>query len=416
MRLEWRSGAESTAAALYQLLGTRPGWRAQASRAALFLAASDVVRGRSDRAGAWLDRARAFGSKEDQLEVAYWRGRLAEIKGQARSAIGEYLTVARADLLHPLAQSAIARLAAPPLARAAAAEGRRLATSSRPDDLLGAWILAGEREAAAAAVWRRLRDALAGERGAEPYLHLSQVAVERWPLWRAPLDTPQEMLLALGLFHEGAPAMREDFPVSEPSLGFTGALLLAAAGETSRALAIAETIRYRAPDRLPLAMQPSAFQTLLYPLPFREAIEGQAKQRGLDPHLLAATIREESRFDPLALSPAAARGLAQFVLPTARGLAAGLQMKAVGPEDLYRPEVSVALGAGYLAQLLQVSGGAVHLAVAAYNAGEAEARLWRSYCYSEEREEFFTKVAFEETRAYLRRVLASQVEYARLYP
>src|SRR5262249_12814389 len=91
LRLEWRSRAESTAAELYRLLGPRRGWHARASRAALFLAASDVVRGRSDRASAWLDRARAFGSKEDQLEVAYWRGRLAELKGEARSAIGEYL-------------------------------------------------------------------------------------------------------------------------------------------------------------------------------------------------------------------------------------------------------------------------------------------------------------------------------------
>src|SRR5262249_49676320 len=83
LRLEWRSGAESTAAELYRLLGTRPGWHAQASRAALFLAASDVVRGRSDRASAWLDRARAFGSKEDQPEVAYRRGRLAGRQGEA---------------------------------------------------------------------------------------------------------------------------------------------------------------------------------------------------------------------------------------------------------------------------------------------------------------------------------------------
>jgi soluble lytic murein transglycosylase len=416
LRLEWRSGEEAKAAELYQLMSVHPAWRAQTSRAALFLAASDIVRGRGERAGAWLDRAGVFGGKDDQLEVAYWRGRLAELKGETRSAIGQYLIVARADLIHPLAQSAVARLAAPPLARAAAAEGKRLASSSRPEDLLGAWILLGGREGGGTAAWRRLREALGTERGAAPYLRLSQVPTERWPLWHASLDQPPEMLLALGLFREGAPAVREEFPLRDPSLGFTGAVLLAAAGETSRALGLAETIRFRAPDRLPLAMQPSAFQTLLYPLPFREVIERQASLRGLDPHLLAAAIREESRFDPLALSPAAARGLAQFILPTARVLAGGLQLGTLSPEDLYRPEVSIALGADYLARLLKSSGGAVHLAVTAYNAGEAEVRLWRSYCYSEEREEFFTKVAFEETRTYLRRVLASQVEYARLYP
>jgi soluble lytic murein transglycosylase len=416
LRLEWRSGDEAVATELYDLLGTRPGWRAPASRAALFLAASDIVRGRRDRAGAWLGRAGAYGGREDQLEVAYWRGRLAELKGDARAAVVEYLSVARADLIHPLAQSAVARLAAPPLARAALAEGRRLASSARPDDLFGAWVLLGEHEAGGNP-WRRLREALAGDRAAEPYLHLSQVPVARWPLWRAGPDKPPEMLLALGLFREGAPAVRQSFPPGEPSLGFTGAVFLAAAGETKRALDLAETIRLRAPDRLPLAMQPSAFQTLLYPLPFRDIIDDQAKRRGLDPHLLAAAIREESRFDPLALSPAAARGLAQFVLPTARGLARRvLDLGTLRAEDLYRPEVSIALGADYLARLLKAAGGNVPLAVAAYNAGEAEVRLWRSYCYSGESEELFTKIAFAETRTYLRRVLASRLEYARLYP
>ncbi len=420
LRLEWRSGEEATALELYDLLGTRPGWHAQASRAALFLAASDVVRGRRDRAGAWLDRAGAYGGQEDQIEVAYWRGRLDELKGELRAAIGEYLSVARADLIHPLAQAAVARLAAPRLAHAALAYGRRLASSSRPDDLFGAWVLLGEQEAGGSP-WRRLRDALADDRAAEPYLHLAQVPVARWPLWRADLDQPQEMLLALGLFREGAPAVRQHFPPGEPSLGFTGALFLAAAGETKRAMDLAETIRLRAPDRLPLAMQPSAFQTLLYPLPYREVIEAQSKRRGLDPHLLAAALREESRFDPLALSPAAARGLAQLVLPTARGLArralsVGTLQGTLRAEDLYRPEVSIALGAEYLARLLKTVEGNAPLAVAAYNAGETEARLWRSYCYSGGDDELFTKIAFAETRSYLRRVLASRLEYARLYP
>ncbi len=415
LRLEWRSGDERTAGQLYDLLGTRPGWRAQASRAALFLAASDVVRGRRERAGAWLDQAGAFGSKDDQLEITYWRGRLAELRGDVRAAIDEYSAVVRMDLIHPLAQSAVARLASPALAHAATAEGHRLAASTRPDDLFGAWVLSGSRETAGSA-WHRLRDTLAADRAAEPYLHLSQVTIARWPLWHTASDKPLEMLLALGLFREGAAAVRDDFPPSEPSLAFTGALLLAAAGETSRALRFGETIRLRAPDRLPLAMQPSAFQTLLYPLPYREAIELQARLHGIDAHLLAAIIREESRFDPYALSPAAARGLTQLVLPTARGLAGRPDLGPLRPEDLYRPEVSIALGGEYLTRLLKTAGGSLPLAVTAYNAGEAEVRLWRSYCYSGDADELFTKIAFEETRTYLRGVLASRLEYARLYP
>ncbi|HEY6324707.1 MAG TPA: hypothetical protein VJA16_24440, partial [Thermoanaerobaculia bacterium] len=78
LRLEWRTGNETTAASVLSMLGSSPQWRDSARRAAMFLAASDLVRGRADRAGAWLDRAAAGGPDEDLPEVAYWRGRLAE--------------------------------------------------------------------------------------------------------------------------------------------------------------------------------------------------------------------------------------------------------------------------------------------------------------------------------------------------
>ena len=53
--------------------------------------------------------------------------------------------------------------------------------------------------------------------------------------------------------------------------------------------------------------------------------------------------------------------------------------------------------------------------VAAYNAGENQAELWRSYCFSREPEEYFSKVGFAETRGYLSKVLESRAQYARLY-
>ena len=129
----------------------------------------------------------------------------------------------------------------------------------------------------------------------------------------------------------------------------------------------------------------------------------------------AAVIREESRFDRNALSPAAARGLTQLTLPTALRVAAQIDVGKISPEDLYRPEVSVALGAAYLGTLLKELQGSDFLAVAAYNAGEPQARLWRSYAYSPEMEELFSKIGFRETRSYLRRVLTSRAHYAELY-
>ena len=73
----------------------------------------------------------------------------------------------------------------------------------------------------------------------------------------------------------------------------------------------------------------------------------------------------------------------------------------------------------YLAELERHFGAgaaARPLAVAAYNAGEDQAALWRRYCQTAEPEEYLAKVGFRETRAYLVRVLESRAQYASLYP
>jgi soluble lytic murein transglycosylase len=135
----------------------------------------------------------------------------------------------------------------------------------------------------------------------------------------------------------------------------------------------------------------------------------------VDPYLLTALIREESRFDSRAVSAASARGLTQFVLSTASRLAPRAGLDSVSPEDLHRPEVSIALGAAYLEELLERFDGREHQAVAAYNAGENQAELWLSYCFTMEPEEYLTKVGFRETRSYLSNVLGSRAQYADLY-
>jgi soluble lytic murein transglycosylase len=352
---------------------------------------------------------------EDRIELAYWRGRLAELDRNGPAAVAAYLDAIRLDLWHPLAQSALKRLAAPPLARAAQAEGRRLAAAGGPGALYGAWILLGSSDPAGLAARRKLRQVLLDDRGTAPFLRLYQVPVENWPIWQKTLTQPEEKLLALGLWNEGAPAVRTHFPVSEPALAYTGSLLLARHGEHERSILLAEALRLRLPQRLPLEMLSRNFRQRLYPLPYHNAIQAQGRLRGVDPDLLAAIIREESRFDPQALSPAAARGLTQLTLPTALRVASQIDAGRISAEDLYRPEVSAALGAAYLGTLLRDLQGIDFLAVAAYNAGEPQARLWRSYSYSPEMEEFFSKVGFRETRSYLRRVLTSRAHYAELY-
>src|SRR5579864_3749486 len=415
LRLEWRTGNETTAASILSMLGSSPQWRDSARRAALFMAASDLVRGRADRAGAWLDRAAAGGPDEDLPEVAYWRGRLAEQQRRPREAVAAYLAALRADLYHPLSRAAAARLAVEPLAGEARTAGRRLAVSRHLHDLYDAWLLLGPDDAAGQLAERRLRAQLLADPAAAPFLRMSELPIDAWPLWRATLRRPEEMLLALGVWHEGAPAVRELFPPTQPALALTGSLLLARTGETARSIQLAEALRERVPARLPPVLLPAVFHHCLYPFAYRESLLAEGRLRGVDPYLMAALIRVESRFDAQALSPGAARGLTQFVYATARRVAAGIGMERLEPDDLYRPEVAIDLGGAYLAQLQRTFRGTPHIAIAAYDAGEAQAVLWRTYCFSQEPEEYFTKVGFRETRLHLARVLAAWTQYQHLY-
>ncbi|MGB6334938.1 MAG: tetratricopeptide repeat protein, partial [Thermoanaerobaculia bacterium] len=115
LRVEWRGGREDTASELLALLHSRRGWRSMLQRAALFLATSEIVRSRPQQAAAWLEQVgRATGPT--QVEVDYWRGRLAEAQNQKLTAVRHYLSVMLADTFHPLAQDARQRLATPSMA------------------------------------------------------------------------------------------------------------------------------------------------------------------------------------------------------------------------------------------------------------------------------------------------------------
>ena len=416
MRLEWRNEHqhERDALDLYRLLVNRRDGAGYAARGALFLASSDIVRGRSDRAGHWLDDAERF-DRDARLEVTYWRGRLAELQNDPARAAGHYLDLAVEDPYHPLALEAVFRLRSEPLEGPALAEATRRARSGRPDDLFAVWLVAGDDQPVGRSARSRLESRLRGSQSAGTFLDLDPVPVAQWPLWKDPPDEAPGMLLALGLIDEGASAVREHFPADRPELAFTGSRLLLGAHRTRQAILLADVSTKPLTRRLEDPLLPEEIRALLYPFPWQDEIRSQAGRFDVDPYLLAAVIREESQFAPDAVSAVTARGLTQFVWLTAKRLAAQLGMGRISPQDLYRPEVSIVLGAVYLGELSEQFGGLEHEEVAAYNAGPAQARLWQAYCFTREMAEFYTKTGFSQTRGYLRRVLGSRAQYAELY-
>ncbi|HYV66906.1 MAG TPA: lytic transglycosylase domain-containing protein [Myxococcales bacterium] len=102
------------------------------------------------------------------------------------------------------------------------------------------------------------------------------------------------------------------------------------------------------------------------------AIVRESNRHGFDPLMVAAVIETESRFDPLAVSPAGAYGLMQLMPPTARGLFAG--RGSLRATHLFDPVLNIELGTEYLSQLVRRFDGDLPRALIAYNAGPSVAR------------------------------------------
>lgn len=414
LRIESRRGREALALQALGLLRANPRWADHHHRAAVYLAASDILRRRTDRARGWLDAAIA-GEPDDRLELDYWRARLAEIEGEVNEAVERYSAVLGRDPSHPLALSARDRLQDPELAPAARAWGRRLATARSADELLAAWLLLGDSDPAGVAARQRLLERAQRRQRVAELLTARPLEVRSWPFWERDANDGPDLLLGLGLFDRADRAIRRHFPLTEPSLALTGVDLLERSGQPHQALWRAEVLARQLPDELPIELLPAALGRRIHPLPWRQRIADSAREHGVSPALLTAIVREESRFDARAASPVGARGLTQFTLPTGRRLARRAGIPPPTAADLERPEVALALGAAYLAELGDHFAGHPLAVVAAYNAGEAQAALWRAYCVSFDPAEYYSKVGFEETRAYLRRVVKSRERYEALY-
>ncbi len=117
-------------------------------------------------------------------------------------------------------------------------------------------------------------------------------------------------------------------------------------------------------------------------------------------------IYRESKFDPGARSRSGAIGLMQLLPDTARGIAINTGGSRFVVRDLYDPEINVRYGAFYLRRLLRKYEDDERLALAAYNAGQANVDRWR---------ERGAGIEFPETRQYVDEVLELRGVYARAY-
>lgn len=183
-----------------------------------------------------------------------------------------------------------------------------------------------------------------------------------------------------------------------------------------RALRTADGAWRQAGAGVPLRAFPESFQKLLFPLPDPPLVRRVAADMGVPWSLLAAVVREESRWDPRALSAVGARGLVQLMPATAAVVAQSLGEIPPQPEELFDPAVSLRLGAAEVGRLLRAFSGRQAPAIAAYNAGEDQARLWLDQCGGGCTDALYlVNISFSATRDYTGAVMASASSYASLY-
>ncbi len=196
--------------------------------------------------------------------------------------------------------------------------------------------------------------------------------------------------------------------LGNPTRMIATAHALAGSDQASRAIALGR----RAIDEI--GHSPENYR-LYFPVLERETLISSSKENGLDPVLVAALIRQESNFNPLATSPAGARGLMQLMPAVGKAVADTKRIGPWDPELLYQPATNIKLGTAHLSGLAHRYPEVVKV-LAAYNAGESRVEKWSTKAGAADPEVFTERIPFVETRDYVRTILRNRAYYQALYP
>jgi soluble lytic murein transglycosylase len=232
----------------------------------------------------------------------------------------------------------------------------------------------------------------------------------------APVSRPNDLLGALVLFRHGlaTEAQRVAKMLPPMALGATdrtvAAWLYRRCGDVHRAAVLTRRLAEEATE-----VQDPVLLDLAYPRPYADLVLAAAALHDVPVDLVYAVIRQESAFNPKAVSPRRAFGLMQMIKPTARRLAEDTDLGRITSRRLFDPEIAIDLGTRYLAELLKRFDGNVPAAVAAYHAGELTVDRWLKTRGTLEPDEFIEEIPFSTTRTYVKTVLASFGIYRLLY-
>ncbi|HTF45464.1 MAG TPA: transglycosylase SLT domain-containing protein [Terriglobales bacterium] len=177
-----------------------------------------------------------------------------------------------------------------------------------------------------------------------------------------------------------------------------------------------EVLKHAVPDyfAMDLASLPRSYWEALFPRPYWPDLKKFSESNNLDPYLVASLIRQESEFNPNAVSHANAVGLMQLLPKVGRGVAKQQKLKHFSTAQLFTPAVNLQLGTHYFRGMVDQYG-AFEYALAAYNAGTNRVDDWRTIGKYRDPQEFAESIPFTETREYVQAILRNANVYRQLY-
>jgi soluble lytic murein transglycosylase len=178
-----------------------------------------------------------------------------------------------------------------------------------------------------------------------------------------------------------------------------------------------ETMKHSVPSyfAVDIPTLPRIYWEALFPRPYWAELKRFSLANGLDPYLVASLIRQESEFNPLAVSRANAVGLMQLLPKTGKVVAHQTALKHYSPAELFTPGINLQLGTRYFRGMVDKFGGSFEHALAAYNAGSDRVEEWMGQGPYRDSPEFVESIPFTETREYVQAIMRNTAVYKQLY-
>lgn len=156
------------------------------------------------------------------------------------------------------------------------------------------------------------------------------------------------------------------------------------------------------------------YKHILFPTKYSDIVNEAAKTYNVDPYLIYAIIKQESKFNKNAVSKASAKGLMQIMTKTADEMASQITMIDKNNYDILDPNINIELGTKYISMLISKYSGNYHIALAAYNAGMGTIDKWFTKPY-DNYIDVVKEIKYTETKTYVTNVVKYYNYYKKIY-